>query len=238
MTLQMMQVLAMLFAKIDELRVDGRIKYMVALDTETIGSIAFPRFYDLGFAIVDQKGRVYFKVSIVNTTIFYGHADEMKTCYYAHKLPQYFVELENGERIQLDVWAIRKLIAYAMEHFNTKIVCAYNANFDKRACNNTLKEFFPADIEYHDIMLMVKDTIYQMASYKKFCAENDMMCKGKWSDRPKWSAECVYRFIKKDPDFVEAHTGLRDVEIEVEIMAACYAKRQKMRKVLSTKKAV
>ena len=64
-----------------------------------------------------------------------------------------------------------------------------------------------------------------------------MMCNGKWSDRPRWSAECMYRFITNDPTFKEAHTGLRDVEIEAVIMATCFSKRKKMRKELGTKKS-
>lgn len=237
MTSTMAMTLVSLFALIDAIKVDGRKHYIVALDTETIGVLTFPRFYDLGFAIVDKYNHVYFKVSLVNSTIFYGHKDEMQTCYYANKLPQYFVELENGERCLLNVWQIKELIAYVMKHFDTKTVAAYNANFDKRACNNTLKEFFHDDTIFWDIMLMVKDTIYEMASYKKFCAENGFMCSGSWSDRPKWSAEVVYRFITKNPDFVEAHTGLRDVEIESAIMAECFKKHAKMRKVLGTKKS-
>jgi hypothetical protein len=124
-----------------------------------------------------------------------------------------------------------------MKHFNTKTVAAYNANFDKRACTNTLKDFFPEDTIFWDIMLMVKDTIYNMASYKKFCVANNMMCKGSWADRPRWSAECVYRFITKNPNFEEAHTGLRDVEIEIIIMTECFKKHAKMRRELGTKKS-
>ena len=236
MTKKMENALKALFAYIDSLPVDKRIKYMGAGDTETLGSLSYPRFYDLGFAIIDRKGRIYFKVSLVNSTIYYGHKDEMNTCYYAHKLPQYEVEIANGERTVLDVWAVQKLVAYAMAHFDTNIFAAYNCGFDKRACNNTLRNFFPDGVVFYDIMLMAKDVIYPMASYRKFCEANGMMCKGKWSDRPKWSAECMYRFITKNPDFEEAHTGLRDVEIEAAILAACEAKHKKMRRELGTKK--
>lgn len=228
--------LVALFAMIDALLVDKRKNYILALDTETLGSLFFPRFYDLGFAVIDRKGHMYFKVSLVNCTMFYGHKEEMQSCYYAHKLPQYYIELKNGERVLLTSKQIKELIAYVMKHYNTKTVAAYNCGFDKRACNNTLKEFFPEDTIFWDIMLMAKDTIYEMASYRKFCEANDMMCKGSWANKPRWSAECMYRFIMNDPTFEEAHTGLRDVEIEVVIMAACFAKHKKMRRELGTKK--
>jgi hypothetical protein len=46
----------------------------------------------------------------------------------------------------------------------------------------------------------------------------------------------MYRFIINDPTFKEAHTGLRDVEIETAIMAECFRKHAKMRKELGSKK--
>ena len=46
------------------------------------------------------------------------------------------------------------------------------------------------------------------------------------------SAENLYRFIIKDPTFIEAHTGLEDVMIEKEIMAYCFRQHKKMRKKL------
>ncbi len=236
MTNKMEAILRRLFNYIDALPVDKRIKYMVAGDTETAGSVAYPRFYDLGFAVIDRRGRIFFKISLVNSTIFYGHKDEMQSCYYANKLPQYYVEIDNGERVVLDVWAIQKLMAYVMAHYNTKIFAAYNCGFDKRACNNTLRNFFPADTIFYDIMLMAQDTIYTMASYRKFCETHGFMCSGSWANKPKWSAEIMYRFITNNPDFEEAHTGLRDVEIETIILATCFAKHKKMRKILGMKK--
>ena len=35
------------------------------------------------------------------------------------------------------------------------------------------------------------------------------------------SAEVAYRFLTNDPDFVESHTGLEDVEIETAILMNC-----------------
>ena len=44
------------------------------------------------------------------------------------------------------------------------------------------------------------------------------------------SAENCYKFLTNSIDFVESHTGLEDVEIEVAIMAECYKKHKKMSK--------
>jgi hypothetical protein len=49
------------------------------------------------------------------------------------------------------------------------------------------------------------------------------------------TAEVLYRFITKDNDFVESHTGLEDVMIEKEILAYCYRQHKKMKKELFNK---
>jgi len=42
------------------------------------------------------------------------------------------------------------------------------------------------------------------------------------------SAECAYRYIKNKCDFIESHTGLEDVKIEIEIFAKCISLHKKM----------
>jgi hypothetical protein len=46
------------------------------------------------------------------------------------------------------------------------------------------------------------------------------------------SAENLYRFIIKDPNFIESHTGLEDVQIERQILWYCLRQKKKMRKKL------
>ena len=70
-----------------------------------------------------------------------------------------------------------------------------------------------------------------MPTYRKFCEENGFMTKHA-KPRPRYTAEIIYRFITKDVDFQEAHTGLRDVEIETEILAYLVKQHKKMNKVL------
>ena len=42
------------------------------------------------------------------------------------------------------------------------------------------------------------------------------------------SAEATYRFLIDDINFIESHTGLEDVEIEVAIMEKCYRTHKKL----------
>ena len=46
------------------------------------------------------------------------------------------------------------------------------------------------------------------------------------------TAEIIYRYITKDNDFTESHTGLEDVMIEKEILAHCFRQHKAMRKKL------
>ena len=46
--------------------------------------------------------------------------------------------------------------------------------------------------------------------------------------RPRVTAEVLYRYITKDVDFIESHTGIEDVMIEKEIFAYCIKQKKKM----------
>ena len=70
-----------------------------------------------------------------------------------------------------------------------------------------------------------------MPTYRRFCEFNGFMTKHE-VPRPRYTAEVIYRFITKDINVEEAHTGLRDVEIETEILAYLVRQHKKMDKVL------
>jgi DNA polymerase III epsilon subunit-like protein len=120
---------------------------------------------------------------------------------------------------------------------NIKEVMAHNASFDYRVLNSTqrymtksaFRYWFPKEIEIWDTMKMARDVILKMPTYRKFCEENDILTKtGKLSA----SAENLYKFIIKDVNFKESHTGLEDVQIEREIFLYCRRQHKKMRKKL------
>ena len=71
---------------------------------------------------------------------------------------------------------------------------------------------------------MARDVILKMPTYRYFCEEHGLLTK--MADSSK--AEDLYRFITKDPTFVEAHTGLEDVMIEK--FSYCFRQHKKMRK--------
>lgn len=228
-------------------KIDKRKSYYVTLDTETCpidkdfeGVSASNMFvYDVGFAVCDKKGNIYEEYSFVNKEIFFGEKDLMQSSYYANKLPQYYADIKSGKRKVASLYEIRKTLAEVMKKYNTNIVIAYNARFDDIALKNTqrwetkskYRFFLPYGTIVWDSLKMVRDVVEKTPTYQRFCKENGFMTKHK-TPRPQVKAETVYRYITQDTDFVENHTGLEDVKIEVAIFAYCMAKHKSMRKAL------
>ena len=71
-----------------------------------------------------------------------------------------------------------------------------------------------------DTLKMARSVVGKMPTYKKFCKEHGYMTK---NGQMRFTAEILYRFITKDNDFCESHTGLEDVLIEKDILAYCLA---------------
>lgn len=227
------------------MNIDYRHRYGIMLDTETANTLqddgkmdmscVLP--YDFGFAVIDSHGRVYETFSFVNSDIFVYERSLMQSAYYANKIPQYVDELRTGQRKMATTYEIRKAMLDKIQEYKCTFICAHNARFDITACNNiqrwTTKSkyrwFFPYDIEIWDTMKMAQDVICQMPTYQKFCIENGYLTA---SGKLRKTAEILYRFISKDEEFKEEHTGLEDVLIEAEILAYCVRQHKKMRKKL------
>lgn len=206
---------------------------LLVIDTETANTINQPLCYDIGYAICDRQGKIYLERSFVVAEIFLDNKDLMTSAYYAEKLPQYWEDIKNGTRTLKSIFNIRKQIHEDMKKYNIKKVGAYNMGFDKRALNNTIRYcsqsrfrwFFPFGTTYFCIWNMACQVVLNQVSYIKFALQNDFVSA---SDNVQTSAECCYRFLKKQIDFIESHTGLEDVRIEIEILAKCYAMHKKM----------
>lgn len=226
-------------------KIDRRRNYILVLDTETANTQLLDGqldptncfFYDMGWQVVDKHGNVYAKASFVNADIYLGEKELMKSAYYAKKLPQYERDLKTGKRKLATTKTIRKQMCDTISKYQIKAVSAHNARFDYNACNATqrwvtkskFRYFFPKDVEIWDTLKMSRDVILKMPTYRKFCEEHGLLTK---NGRLSATAENLYRFIIKDPTFVESHTGLEDVEIESQILAYCYKQHKKMRKKL------
>jgi hypothetical protein len=226
-------------------KIDRRIAYRVVLDTETCPldkdfEGVDPNnmwVYDVGYAIVDKRGKVYRERSFINADIFLNEKLLMNSSYYANKIPQYWEDIKSGKRVLTSFYNIRKTLLEDIAEFEVEEIYAYNMRFDYLSLNNTerwltksqYRYFLTKDLVICDIMKMARDVIAPMPTYKRFCEEHGYITK---NNRVQLKAETVYKFITKDLDFIESHTGLEDVMIEKEILAYCYRQHKAMRKKL------
>lgn len=210
-------------------------------DTETAGSLEKPLVYDMGAMVIDRNGNQIVNETInhINCGVFYYKKDLMETAYYADKLPTYRDEIWDGEREVFDITETRERVHKLFKDEGITVVCAHNARFDINALNNTVRDatngkvryFFPYGVEVWDTLKMARQILKDMPTYRKFCEDNGFMTNHA-VPRPRYTAEVIYRFITKDTEFEEAHTGLRDVEIEAQILAYFIRQHKKMDKVL------
>jgi hypothetical protein len=229
-------------------KIDFRHHYLVGADTETCNTINDENgkldmsnvlVYDLGLVACDTKGRIYEEISLVIKEIFYGMKDLMQSAYFAEKIPNYWEDIKNGTREIKSIFNIRKQLHKDMKDFGVKKVGAYNMGFDKRALNNIIRYcskslirwFFPFGTDFFCIWSMACQVVMNSTSYVKFALQNGLVSE---KDNLQTSAECCYRFLKKQIDFIESHTGLEDVRIEVEIMAKCFSTHKKMDKKINS----
>lgn len=228
------------------MKIDKRRHYIIDLDTETANTMTNPDgslnmedvlMYDCGWQVMDKHNNVYVQRSYVNADIFLDEKKLMESAYYAKKIPQYEAEIKSGKRILATTLTIRKQMLEDMRTYNTKTVCAHNARFDKNALDKTLRYvtkskfryWFPRDVEWWDTLKMSRDVIHKMPTFKKWCEKYGFFTP---TGKLKATAEVLYSFITKNPEFSEAHTGLEDVEIEGHILAYCFRQHKKMRKKL------
>lgn len=189
--------------------------------------------YDCGFCVVDRYGEVYETRSFIISQIFDGEADKMQSAYYADKIPMYLADLESGSRRKVSYYTARKVLAELLEKYNITEVYAHNMRFDFGATNRTAewvtegryRRFFPYNVEICDTLKMARQLVAPMKSYRKYCADNGYLTK---NNQPRLTAEILYRFISKDEEFKESHTGLEDTLIEKEILRYCLAKHKKV----------
>lgn len=224
---------------------DNRKTYICVLDTETLNGImrddkldlANSLVYDLGWQIIDKQGNVYEKKSNTIFETFCEMSEEMKSAYYANKIPQYWDEIKNGERKLKRFWNVRNELFEDLEKYNCKIVSAHNALFDYNALNNTIRYltkskyryFLPFDVEIWDTLKMARQTYKNEKGYNSFCIDNGYVTKHK-TPQPRLTAEIIYRYISGDYDFEEVHKGIDDVIIESQILVAMLRKHKKMEK--------
>ena len=90
--------------------------------------------------------------------------------------------------------------------------------------------FLPYGTKVFCIWHMACQVLCTQKSYIRFCLENGLTSP---SGNIKTSAEAVYAYMTDNAEFSESHTGLRDVLIEVQIMARCFRQHKHMDKAIN-----
>ena len=209
------------------------MRKFIVLDTETANSIDDPMCYDVGFAVIDETGKVYESHSYVIADIFLDEKKMMKEAYFADKIPQYWEDIKNGKRQLRRFKTVKKILKDVCDQYCVKIIACHNARFDNRSLNLTqrwltsskYRYFFPYGVEIWDTLKMAREVFGKDDAFGKFCYENGYLTK---RGQRRYTAEILYRYLTNNNDFVESHTGLEDVMIEKEILVECLKRKPEL----------
>lgn len=196
----------------------------LTLDTETCNTFDDPFAYDIGGAVHDEWGNVKETFSFVIDEVFNGMKDLMAECYFADKIPQYEKDIENGSRKVVKMVVAKIHIERLCKKYDVKAIICHNARFDYKSTSTTqrfltkskYRYFLPYGVELWDTLKMARQVMPHIPMFTRFCKTNGFTTK---NNKPQLTAEVLYKWITKDVNFVESHTGLEDVLIEKEIFS-------------------
>ena len=188
-------------------------------DTETT-SLEKPFCYNVGYRIVSDNGECILEREYIIEQIWHN-LPLFESAYYASKRP-FYVNAMRARKITMEKFGyVCTQMRRDFKQYNVVGAYAYNSSFDEKVfnfncdwfkCINPFDEIPIYDIRGYAHFALVKQ------SYKNWCEAFQ-----RFTDTGNYSttAEDVYRFIKNDMDFEEAHTALNDAQIETEILFAC-----------------
>ena len=206
-------------------------RYLMFIDTETIGSLFVSESvlpFEIGMKILDLKTMKITKERSYLVRKFFNNKFIMLSTFSATKYPSYFEKLNNDKRYKtMSVNDIAKDIERTKNRYGIKIMVAHNGNFDKTAMARLFEEFGVENpfkkIDLLDTMEMSKVITFSK-EYTDYCiAHKDRLNSMKESafitnsGRVRTTAQAIYCYITNNSEFEEAHTGLEDIDIEIEI---------------------
>lgn len=203
--------------------------FILTLDTETCG-LSDP-IYDIGWQVHDNKGNVVDSYHALVREVFTNGA-RMTRAHFAKKVFSDYAEMLDGQTIRLVNWSdIVGRLCDSILTYDVSIVAAYNLGFDKKAMRITHEllgnsgPIMPRAAKMLDLWQFACETILNTSSYKRMAIDNGWVSP---AGNIKTNAECAFRFITKNVDYLEDHTALSDAIIETEIAARCYATKKRI----------
>lgn len=197
----------------------------IVIDTETTNSLEEPLAYDIGWAIIDEKGTILKTESFAVAEIFLDK-ELMSYAFFVEKIPTYWEEIKTNKRKLAKLSTIYFTLKADCKKYHISEIYAHNMRFDDMALKFTqrfvtkskYRYFLPWGVIPCDTLKMSRIAFNKDKNYINFCEENNYKtAKG----QKKMTAEVLYRFLSGKNNFEEVHQGLDDVLIEKEILLEC-----------------
>lgn len=204
----------------------------IVIDTETLGwKYEAPelnqKVFDLGYKVIDSNGHEYDKGSFI--VLEFWEQTIKEQAFYKEKYPFYKKYVESGYSKVLPFNEIIEILSHAISVYDVDFLVAYNLGFDDnviRKTHNFLNnkeltnaiELFPT-VQKFDLYHMSCQTILNTPKYIGWASENAE--KGHINTKTfnvSTGAESCYSYLINEPDYIEQHTALSDVEIECYIL--------------------
>jgi hypothetical protein len=201
-------------------------KLFLVLDTETAS--LHGDVFDVGYTIADKLGNVYHRETALVREVFQNRNKMRKAFYYNKVFSDYIPMLERGD-IRLRSWQdIVQTLRDDCARFNVQCLAAYNVAFDLRVMKATQAEHGDGGpilgrTTVLDLWLWACQLKLTTKTYRAWCNATGAVSE---AGNYRSNAESVYRYISGDDGFIEDHTALSDAEIETDIMAACFRRKQ------------
>ena len=209
-------------------------KYLMFIDTETIGTLNVKESvlpFEIGMKILDMETKKVVKEKSYLVRKFFNNKYIMLSTFSASKYPNYFEKLDTDKRYKTySVSEISQDIEKIKNRYNIDIMVAHNGNFDKTAMAR-LFEDFGLENPFENVDLLDTMELSKVITYSKdyvdYCIANkDRLnsigesCFITNSGRVRTTAQAIYCYLSNNNQFEEAHTGLEDIDIEIEIFKA------------------
>ena len=209
-------------------------KYLMFIDTETIGSLFAKESvlpFEIGMKIFDTETQKVVKEKSYLVRKFFNNKYIMLSSFSATKYPSYFEKIDTDKRYKVySVKEIAQDIEKIANRYNIKIMVAHNGGFDKNAMTRLFEEFGTNNpFEKSDLLdtMELSKVITYSKDYTNYCIENKNRlnsvkesCFITNSGRVRTTAQAIYCYLSNNSQFEEAHTGLEDIDIEIEIFKA------------------
>lgn len=197
------------------------MEYALILDTETTG-LDKPFCYDISWVIMNKANGELIDCKAYVVEQIWHNLPLFESAYYKEKREKYIQMMRKHDAI-MDKWGyIMRELARDIRKYDIKGIYAYNSDFDDKVITyncDWFKCINPLDtLPVYDIWGYASEYVTNKTDYKDFCEDN---CRFTDTGNYKGSAEVVYQYLLKDPNFIEEHMGVFDSEIEANILYHC-----------------